>query len=109
MLREFSPCGTVVDLGATQLMISPERHFTALRGVTPPVVEAVLAPLQARGRVLGTVWVLSHEAGRRFTRRDAHAIEALAALGAPVYSLLTEFAALAMGGKRTGSLRSRTP
>jgi two-component system, cell cycle sensor histidine kinase and response regulator CckA len=105
MLRELSPCGTVVDLGATQLMISPERHFTALRGITPPVVEAVLAPLQARGRVIGTVWVLSHEGERRFTRRDAHAIEALAALGGPVYALLTEFAALAMGGKRTKFLQ----
>jgi hypothetical protein len=40
---------------------------------------------------------------RAFTRRDAHAIEALAALGGPVYSLLTELTALAMGGKRAGS------
>src|ERR1051326_6170656 len=40
--RDFGPCGTVLDRGTTLLFSHPERHFTYLTSVTPPIEEGLL-------------------------------------------------------------------
>ena len=59
--REFSPCGTVLDRAAAQLMISPERYFTPMLQISPKVAEVLLVPFEVAGEMVGTVWVIAHD------------------------------------------------
>lgn len=91
--REFSPCGTVLDRRAAQLMILPERHFTPLAQVPPKVHEALLVPFEVAGELRGTVWVVSHEASRRFDSEDRRVVGALAGFAARAYERLSTLSA----------------
>lgn len=78
--RDFSPCGICLDRGETILLSRPARRFHYLSEVDPPVVEALIVPLYAKGRrPLGTIWILSHDCQARFDGEDARAMEALGA------------------------------
>jgi len=91
--REFSPCGTVLDRKAAQLMILPERHFTPLAQVPPKVYEALLVPFEVAGELVGTVWVISHEAERRFDSEDRRVVARLASFAAQAYERLSSLSA----------------
>src|ERR1700680_3337818 len=54
--REFSPCGTVLDTDAVQLMSYLDRHFTYFTQVEPRISEALLVPFYVGGEAVGTVW-----------------------------------------------------
>lgn len=86
--RDGSPCGTVLDRRAALLMIDPERHFAPLGQLSPPVVEALLVPFGPEAAPVGTVWVISHEAGRRFDREDRRIVTALTRFAADAYARL---------------------
>ena len=47
--REFSPCGTVLDTDAVQLMSHPDRYFTDFAKVEPRIQEALLIPFHVGG------------------------------------------------------------
>jgi GAF domain-containing protein len=87
--REFSPCGTVLDRKAAQLMLLPERHFTPLAQVPPKVHEALLVPFEVAGELVGTVWVVSHDAVRRFDSEDRRVVATLADFAAQAYARLS--------------------
>jgi CheY-like chemotaxis protein len=89
MPRAFSPCGTVLDRKAAQLMILPERHFTPLLQVTPKVHEALLIPFSVAGEIVGTVWVIAHDDSRRFDREDRRVVSKLADFAAEAYARLS--------------------
>ena len=89
MPREFSPCGTVLDRRAAQLMILPERHFTPLLQVTPKVHEALLIPFSVAGEIVGTVWVIAHDENRRFDSEDRRAVAKLADFAAEAHARLS--------------------
>lgn len=91
--REFSPCGTVLDRGAAQLMIDPERHFTPLAQVPPKVHEALLVPFEVAGELVGTVWVISHHSSRRFDSEDRRVVASLAHFAAQAYERLSSLSA----------------
>jgi signal transduction histidine kinase/CheY-like chemotaxis protein len=76
--RRFSPCGTVVDLDATQLMIRLGRHFTYLDEVSPLIQEALLVPFHVNGKAVGTVWVVAHGTERHFDAEDARVLASIA-------------------------------
>lgn len=77
MPRDFSPCGTVVKRGRTLVMQQPARHFDYVAQIQPPIHMALLAPFGRRGKLIGTVWVLSHRADKRFTERDVGNVQDL--------------------------------
>src|SRR5271156_4043886 len=52
MPRDFSPCGTVLDRNAAQLMSHPERHFAYF------AAEVLLIPFYVGGKAVGTIWVI---------------------------------------------------
>jgi PAS domain S-box-containing protein len=83
--RNFSPCGICLDRKSAQLYSHPERYFTYLQAVTPPLVEVLMVPLLSDDRALGTIWVVTHEPQRHFDREDAR-----------VLANLTEFLAVAL-------------
>jgi CheY-like chemotaxis protein len=93
MPREFSPCGTVLDRKAAQLMILPERHFTPLAQVTPRVHEALLIPFSVRGEIVGTLWVIAHDENRRFDSEDRRVLSKLASFAAEAYERLSSLSA----------------
>ena len=91
--RDFSPCGTVLEVNTAQLFHCPGRFFTYLNGLGAQVVELLVVPIHADDQALGTIWIASHERWishrdgdvRRF---DAHDLRVMARLG--------EFAAVAL-------------
>jgi GAF domain-containing protein len=86
--RNFSPCGTVLDRSAPQLMILPERHFVPLAQLSPRVAEALLVPFAVKGVLVGTVWVIAHDASRQFDREDRRVVSRLSEFAAAAYERL---------------------
>jgi CheY-like chemotaxis protein len=91
--RDFSPCGTVLDRKAAQLMVLPERHFTSLAQVLPKVYEALLVPFEVAGESVGTVWVVSHDPERRFDSEDRRVVAGMASFAAEAYEHLSSLSA----------------
>lgn len=91
--REFSPCGTVLDRKAPQLMIDPERYFTPLAQVPPKVFEVLLLPFSVGGELVGTVWVVSHDHSRRFDSEDKRVLDHLSEFAARAYAQLLSLSA----------------
>jgi signal transduction histidine kinase len=76
--RADSPCKIALDLGSAQLFREPERQFGSLRALSIPIHEALIIPLHHGGEQLGTLWVASHTANRRFDKEDARLLSNLA-------------------------------
>src|SRR5688500_7142956 len=91
--REFSPCGTVLDRKAAQLMIDPQRYFTPLANVPPKVFEALLLPFAVGGELVGTVWVVSHDRSRCFDSEDRRVLAQLSEFAARAYQQLSTLSA----------------
>ncbi|MCA1561304.1 MAG: HAMP domain-containing histidine kinase, partial [Acidobacteria bacterium] len=80
--RHFSPCAVCMERGGPQLFQYPDRYFTYLRGLSPRAVEVLVVPLGEGDRVLGTIWVVSHDETRRFDREDVRVMSSLASFAA---------------------------
>jgi signal transduction histidine kinase len=85
--RDFSPSGVSLERGATQLFSYPDRFFTYLQDIAPPVVEALVVPFDASSGPMGAIWVLSHH-DHQFSRADATTMEGLAEFTAAALSLI---------------------
>jgi signal transduction histidine kinase len=92
--REFSPCGTVLDTDAVQLMSRLDRHYTYFAQVEPRIEEALLIPFHIAGKAVGTLWVISHDKARRFDAEDARVLSALGEFAAAAYQALSGTLAL---------------
>ena len=86
--REFSPCGTVLDTDAIQLMSDLDRHFTYFAQVEPRIAEALLIPFHVHGEAVGTIWIVSHDRTRKFDAEDARVMSALGEFAAATYQAL---------------------
>jgi CheY-like chemotaxis protein len=93
MPRSFSPCGTVLDRDAAQLMVEPERYFTPLLEIRPKIVEALLVPFRMLGETAGTVWILAHRENRRFDAEDCRIVRRLARFAGTAYERLSSLSA----------------
>lgn len=91
--RELSPCGTMLDRHEALLMVDPERHFAPLAQVPPRIGEALLVPFAVNGATLGTVWVVAHDADRRFDGEDRRVVTELTQFAAAAYERLKSFKA----------------
>ena len=92
--RDFSPCGTVLDTDAVQLMSKLERYFEYFAEVSPSIEEALLIPFHVEGKAVGTIWVISHASTRAFDAEDARVMNALSEFAAAAYQVvrsLTKF------------------
>lgn len=87
--RDQSPCGAVVDQDAVLLFDRPHRHFTALAGVQPVIVENLLAPFHVDGEPVGTLWAIGHTPERRFDAEDARLLTNLSRFASAGYQLVT--------------------
>jgi signal transduction histidine kinase len=85
--RNFGPCGVVLDRNAVQLFTHPERYYPYLVPVSPPIAEALLTPFYVKGKAVGTVWVIAHDASRKFDAEDMRMIQSLGWFAAAAYPL----------------------
>jgi hypothetical protein len=83
--RNFSPCGVCLDCGEPVLFDRPDRLFTYFQASGAPFVEGLVLPFSVDGRVTGTIWVVTHEEGRRFDREDVRVMSRLAEFASLVY------------------------
>ena len=71
---------TELTTGVTEEMLAAAavdaEHLEIIRGLG--IREAIVAPLRARGRILGAVTFVAAESGRSFTRDDVDLVEELA-------------------------------
>jgi GAF domain-containing protein len=88
MLRDFSPCGTVLDRDAAMLCSHPERDFPYLGEVSPLLDEGLLIPLYIDGDAAGTIWVISHDESRRFDAEDLRVMTNLGNFAGTAYKTL---------------------
>jgi GAF domain-containing protein len=77
MPRHFSPCGTVLSRSTTLVMRDPIRFFPYLSQLHTPVRTVLLVPFPARGRLVGTLWVLRTQPGEPYSVEDVRAVESL--------------------------------
>lgn len=83
--RNFGPCGTVLDRNAALLCSHPERDFPYFGEVTPLLEEGLLVPFYIKGEAVGTIWVVAHDASRRFDAEDLRVMTSLATFAAAAY------------------------
>lgn len=76
--RWFSPCGDTLRTGHVMLMRDPSRHYPYIAELGIPIAEVLLAPIAQHGVLVGTVWVVQHDAGRGFDAEDARLLTCLA-------------------------------
>jgi len=76
--RHGSPCGVSIDSGEPQLFSHPERLFEWMRGPGIPIVEGLVIPIFSYpGIPYGSLWIMLHEPGRKFTRSHLDIMELL--------------------------------
>jgi len=85
--RHLSPCGFVLESGSPQLFSHPARHFQAVRGLRPRVVEMLSIPVYAADLPpYATLWVAAHDSRRRFDAGDVRVLNSLTAFVGAVVS-----------------------
>ena len=102
--RDASPCGVVVERGTVLLLAHPERCFPVLRGAGPPIHECLLAPWNAGGQAVGTVWAIAHTPEKRFDAEDARLLQRLANFASASHRMAT---ALVHGEEHKHELEQR--
>jgi PAS domain S-box-containing protein len=90
MPRYFCPCGVVVDEEAPQLMREIIKHFQYVESLEIPVHEVLLAPFKQGGKTIGTVWVVSHTAGKKFDREDLRVLTSISNFAGPAVQAAKE-------------------
>ncbi|MBV9658643.1 MAG: PAS domain S-box protein [Verrucomicrobia bacterium] len=85
--REASPCGTVIERDRVLLFRDAERFFPALREVQPRIYESLLVPWEVGGRVVGTLWAISHTPEHRFDAEDARLLKNLARFASAAHAV----------------------
>ena len=78
MPRHFSPCGTVLERGASLLMKDPVRAYPYIAQLHRPVREVLLVPFSRGNKLIGTVWAVAHSAEKVFDLEDLRLVRSLA-------------------------------
>ena len=92
--RNFGPCGTVLDRNAPVLFLHPERHFTYLDPIKPPLEEVLLIPFHVDGRPVGTIWAVIHNQESKFQPEDRRLLENLSGFASQAFKVLASVGAL---------------
>lgn len=88
MPRHFSPCGTVLDRGQTLVMRNPKRAFPYIEQLHVNEVTVLLVPFPRKGKLIGTLWVMSKDLDREFTVDDARLVQQLTTFSSSIFDAL---------------------
>jgi signal transduction histidine kinase len=102
-----SPCGTVIDRNALLLMDRPELHYEFPMEVDLPIEEVILAPFHSCGKLIGTLWVISHSKDHRFDREDARLLGDLTMFAGAAYQIVTALESAEAGRAQMASARDQ--
>ena len=94
MPGDRSPCGVVLQQRSTLFMMDPVQYFPEVAQLCRPVRELLLAPFYRDGAPIGTVWVVSHTAEKRFDGEDARLLETVARFGSTAAQVASQREAL---------------
>ena len=83
--RNFGPCGTVLDQNIAMVCSHPELDFPYWTSITPVLEEGLLIPFHIKGEAVGTIWVVAHDASRRFDAEDLRVMTNLGTFAAAAY------------------------
>ena len=84
----FGPCGTVLDRNEPILFLHPERHFTYLEPIAPPLEEVLLIPFHVGDKPVGTIWAVIHNPDRKFQSEDRRLLENLSNFASSAFKVL---------------------
>lgn len=87
VIHDESPCGCVVDIDATLLMVNPGSVYQTAAQVDPPIREVLLVPFHVDGRTAGTVWTIS-QSSKTFDAEDVRIVQDISELAALAYQTL---------------------
>jgi PAS domain S-box-containing protein len=107
MPGHFSPCATVLDRNAAQLMANPERYYPYIASISPYVTEALLVPFHRGGAPIGTVWVLLHEDNQRFDAEDARLLTSISKFASAAVQMLANLQANGAANDELRDARAR--
>jgi PAS domain-containing protein len=85
--REFCPSGDVLDRNPALLFNHPERRYTSLEPVKPPIEEALLVPFYVEGQAFGTIWAISHIPAFRFDGEAERLLNSLATFASSAFQV----------------------
>jgi signal transduction histidine kinase len=106
--RDFSPCGLCLDRDASILVYRPGRVFTYFNEAAPEIVEGLVVPLHdADGTAVGTIWIVSHDEGRKFDATDVVVMEQIAGFFAVATRMAGVLADSATTAKREKAKRRK--
>ena len=86
--RDFGPCGTVLDQDVAMVCSHPELDFPYWAPIKPVLEEGLLIPFHIKGEAVGTIWVVAHDASRRFDAEDLRVMTSLGTFAAAAYQTL---------------------
>jgi PAS domain S-box-containing protein len=87
-LRDFGPCGDVLDRNCTLLFKHFERRYPYLLPVMPPAEECLLVPFYVGGKAVGTIWAIMHGDRRKFDAEDERVMSTLGQFASLAYQSL---------------------
>jgi signal transduction histidine kinase/CheY-like chemotaxis protein len=109
MPRYASPCGVVIETGASLLFPGNHEFFDKFVGLEWPIVEVLLAPFFSGGKPAGTVWAICHSPEALFEREDQRLLKSLAQFAAAAYrTVRTNQALAALNASLEEQVTSRT-
>ena len=83
--RDFSPCGDVLDRNTPLLFNHPERRYAYFAASPPLVEESLVLPFYVKGKAVGTIWAVAHDARRQFDAEDLRQLASLGRLASAAY------------------------
>jgi PAS domain S-box-containing protein len=86
--RDFGPCGTVLDQDVAMVCSHPELDFPYWTSIKPVLEEGLLIPFYIKDEAVGTIWVVAHDASRRFDAEDLRVMTSLSTFAAAAYQTL---------------------
>jgi signal transduction histidine kinase/DNA-binding response OmpR family regulator len=86
--RRFCPSGDVLDRNTPLLFAHWELRYPYLADATPHAEEALHVPIYVDGNAVGTVWVISHDAERKFDAEDLRVLESLGRFASAAYQAM---------------------
>ena len=92
--RSFGPCGTVLDRNEPILFLHPEKYFTYLEPIMPPLEEVLLIPFHVGDKPVGTIWAVIHNKNHKFQLEDRRLLENLSAFASSAFRVLVSAGAL---------------
>src|SRR5215469_949498 len=84
-LRDFGPCGDVLDRNCTLLFKHFEQRYPYFRPVTPLIEECLLVPFYVEGKAVGTIWAITHSGRHKFDAEDDRVMSSLGKFASSAY------------------------